>query len=121
MISGPVRLGVVGLGRIARAYIDAIPALPAEHAALTAVATRKSKPPVELSEDVNVHSRYEDLLNDPSVDAVIICYPNAKHRDAVVAAADAGKHTSWPASSLQESRGQGLRTRRQSAPSLSWP
>jgi len=23
---------------------------------------------------------------------VIICYPNAKHRDAVVAAADAGKH-----------------------------
>ncbi len=51
MISGPVRLGVVGLGRIARAYVDAIQALPEEHAALTAVAARKSKPPVELSEE----------------------------------------------------------------------
>lgn len=91
-VDGAVRLGVVGLGRIAQAHINAIQALPKEHAVLKAVVTRKTSPPVELSEDIRVHQQFEALLDDPSVDAVIICYPNAMHRDAVVAAAEAGKH-----------------------------
>jgi len=90
--NGPLRIGVVGLGRIAQAHIDTFYELPKEHALLTAVATRKRVPPMELDPAVTVHSRYEELLSDDSVDAVIICYPNAMHRDAVVAAARSGKH-----------------------------
>ena len=90
--NGPLRIGVVGLGRIAKAHIDAIQALPHEHAVLAAVATRSSPPTIELDDAVSVHTSYQELLQDSTVDAVIICYPNAMHRDAVLAAADAGKH-----------------------------
>lgn len=88
----PLRLGIAGLGRIAGAHFEAINALPSTDAMLTAVATRKGALPWETPAQVTVHRRYEELLEDPLVDAVIICYPNAMHKDAVVAAAHAGKH-----------------------------
>lgn len=88
----PLRIGVAGLGRIAQAHLDAVRSLPDEHAIVTAVATRKSPPPVELEDAVTVHPDFEGLLSDPAVDAVIICYPNAMHLDAVLAAVHAGKH-----------------------------
>lgn len=88
----PLRFGIAGLGRIAGAHFEAINALPSSDAVLTAVATRKGALPWKTPAEVTIHRRYEDLLADPSVDAVIICYPNAMHKDAVLAAAKAGKH-----------------------------
>ena len=87
-----LRIGIAGMGRIAKAHMDAISALPPEHARLAAVASRKEKPEIEGAGEVTVYHRYEDLLADSAVDAVILCYPNAMHRDAVIAAARAGKH-----------------------------
>ena len=75
----PVRFGIAGVGRIAGAHLQAIDALSPQEAVLSAVATRKSQLPFELPEGGRVHARYGDLLEDPSVDAVIICYPNAMH------------------------------------------
>ncbi|MFC4174006.1 Gfo/Idh/MocA family protein [Microvirga sp. GCM10011540] len=37
-------------------------------------------------------ARFEDALEDPSVDAVILCSPHRFHADQIVAAAKAGKH-----------------------------
>ena len=88
----PVRFGIAGVGRIAGAHLLAIDALSPQEAVLSAVATRKSQLPFELPEGGRVHARYGDLLEDPSVDAVIICYPNAMHYDAVLSAIEAGKH-----------------------------
>ena len=88
----PLRVGIAGLGRIARAHIHAIHSLPKNQVILTAAATRKPDLPAEITEKVTIYPDYEDLLKDESVDAVIICYPNAMHRAAVTAAARAGKH-----------------------------
>jgi len=88
----PVRFGIAGVGRIAGAHLQAIEALSPEEAVLSAVATRRSQPPFELPEGVRVHAGYQELIEDPSVDAVIICYPNAMHHDAVISAVEAGKH-----------------------------
>jgi predicted dehydrogenase len=39
-----------------------------------------------------VVTRFDDVLNDPEVDAVEICTPHYLHTEAVIAAAKAGKH-----------------------------
>ncbi len=41
---------------------------------------------------ITVHQSYEDLINDPSVDAVYISLPNHLHCQWTVAALNAGKH-----------------------------
>lgn len=87
-----LRIGIAGFGRIAQAHMEAVSALPAEHIVVKAVASRKSPEELGLDKSVTVYPRYEELLADESVDAVIICYPNAMHRDAAVAAARSGKH-----------------------------
>jgi predicted dehydrogenase len=38
------------------------------------------------------HADYRDLLADRSIAAVVICSENARHREMVIAAAEAGKH-----------------------------
>jgi len=41
---------------------------------------------------VEVVTRYEDVLTDPSIQAVVLCTPHTQHTDQIVAAAAAGKH-----------------------------
>ena len=41
---------------------------------------------------VQVVTRYEDVLNDPSIQGVVLCTPHTQHTDQIVAAAAAGKH-----------------------------
>jgi len=38
------------------------------------------------------HAEYRELLADPSIEAVVICSENARHRELTIAAAEAGKH-----------------------------
>jgi predicted dehydrogenase len=37
-------------------------------------------------------TRFEDVLSDPAVQAVVLCTPHTQHTDQIVAAARAGKH-----------------------------
>lgn len=46
---------------------------------------------VDLS-DIRVFETIEELVADPTIDLVDICLPPSMHRDAIVAAAAAGKH-----------------------------
>lgn len=85
-----VRWGFIGAGYVAsRAMAPAVHS--ARGATLQAVASRDPQRSAEL-EPVTVHARYEDLIDDPSVDAVYISLTNAQHRQWVIAALEAGKH-----------------------------
>ena len=37
-------------------------------------------------------TRLEDVLTDPTIDAVVLCIPHSSHEAAIIRAADAGKH-----------------------------
>jgi len=84
------RWGLIGAGWIATRTIA-----PAMHAAddtiVQAVASRDTERAQALN-PITVHQSYEDLINDPSVDAVYISLPNHLHCQWTVAALNAGKH-----------------------------
>lgn len=86
-------LGIVGLGRIANAHIDAARSLP-DLVNVVAVATRnpEKREAAGLESSVAVYGSAQELVKDPKVDAVVICTPNYAHSAPVEAAANAGKH-----------------------------
>ena len=85
-----IRWGFLGAGWIAKTALA-----PALHAAgnstLHAVASRDSERAAALNPK-RVHQRYQDLLDDPDIDAVYINLSNEAHSDWTIAALEAGKH-----------------------------
>jgi predicted dehydrogenase len=91
----PIRVGLIGCGSIAGDHIRGYKALPADLGVLDAVADADEHRRAEAAELAGVaktYSDYRELLADPEIDAVDICLPHHMHRDAIVAAAAAGKH-----------------------------
>ena len=87
-------LGVIGCGRVAQAHLSAIVDLK-EEIDLLAVADVEEKKAQEAREKYGAGhftTRYEDLLKNPEVEAVIITLPNHLHHSAVLAAAKAKKN-----------------------------
>lgn len=89
-----LRWGILGAAKFARQHMG-----PAIHAArnnrLTAIATSspdKAAPFKEFAGDIAVYTSYDDLLNDPEIDAVYIPLPNHLHIEWSKRAALAGKH-----------------------------
>lgn len=89
-----IRWGILGFARIAR--LQAIPAILASgNGCVHALASREESKLAEARErvpGVKGHTRYEDLIHDPEVDAVYVPLPNALHHQWVIAALNAGKH-----------------------------
>jgi predicted dehydrogenase len=85
-----IRWGFLGAGSIATKALT-----PAVHAAknstLQAVASRDAIRSQSL-EPVKVHSTYQDLLDDPDIDAVYISLANHQHCEWSTKALRAGKH-----------------------------
>lgn len=85
-----VRWGFIGAGYVAsKAMAPAVHKTP--NASLYAVASRDQERSATLEPQV-VHRSYQDLINDPLVDAVYISLTNAQHKEWVLAALNAGKH-----------------------------
>lgn len=85
-----VRWGFIGAGYVAsRAMAPAVHATL--NASLYAVASRDRSRSATLEPEV-VHNSYNDLINDPLVDAVYISLTNGQHKEWVLAALNAGKH-----------------------------
>ncbi|MBI5968931.1 MAG: Gfo/Idh/MocA family oxidoreductase [Deltaproteobacteria bacterium] len=87
-------LGVIGCGRIAQAHLSAIEALR-DAARLIAVADVDEKKAREAKERYGAKlstPRFEDLLQNPEIEAVIIALPNHLHHPVSIASATAGKH-----------------------------
>ncbi len=92
--TAPVRWGVLSTANIGlKAVIPAIQA--SRNGRLFAIASRDlaSADRVAMREpDVRAYGSYEELLDDPEVEAVYIPLPNALHAEWTIRAAQAGKH-----------------------------
>lgn len=89
-----LEIGIIGAGRIGRLHAetlafrlqDAVPAMISDvnGDAAREVAARYGIP--------RVVQNNQDLLDNPAIDAVLICSPTATHADLVIQAARSGKH-----------------------------
>ncbi len=93
-VSNPVRWGVLGAADIAIAKV--IPAVnQAELSRVDAIASRSSDSAKEAAARLGIprwYGSYQDLLDDPEIEAVYIPLPNHLHAEWTLAAAAAGKH-----------------------------
>lgn len=90
--SAPLSIGLVGFGKFSRFLLTSL----ADHplARVRAVYDPHLGPaqPPELTADIHVHTTLEDMVSDPTIDAVHIVTPPATHAALAVAALKAGKH-----------------------------
>ncbi|MGH7779988.1 MAG: Gfo/Idh/MocA family oxidoreductase [Candidatus Binataceae bacterium] len=97
-ITGQVRIGLIGAGLIGQLHsmmLRKVADCSDGSARITAVADVLPAAAEKLAArwpGARALSSYEEIVNDPAIDAVWICTPTAMHRDAVIAAARAGKH-----------------------------
>jgi predicted dehydrogenase len=93
-VTHPVRVGLIGAGNIAGAHIAGYLRNP-EHVAVVAIAdpiTENAARRAEAAGGAAVYADYLTMLEQSELDAVDICLPHHLHKDAIVAAARAGKH-----------------------------
>ena len=93
-IGKKLRLGVIGCGRVAQAHLAAIEFLK-EEVDLIAAADVDEKRAKEAKERFGSRlstSRYDEILSQSEIEAVIITLPNHLHHPVVLQAARAKKH-----------------------------
>jgi len=93
--AAPLRVGLVGLGRLGRVYARDLARLIPE-TQLTAVADTAPDLARTVAREFGVPRSYTDplaLLDDRSVDAVVVVTPTHTHSEIVVAALNRGKPT----------------------------
>ncbi|KAJ6088523.1 hypothetical protein N7486_009784 [Penicillium sp. IBT 16267x] len=89
-----IRFGLLGASNIAPIALIA-PATSHPEVIIAAVAARDRDRAEKYAKTYNipiVHSTYEDLLQDPSIDAIYIALPNGKHYEWTLRALSAKKH-----------------------------
>src|SRR5271155_1152450 len=98
LIRGQVRVGIVGAGLIAQTHsmmlrwvadsteqsVRVVSIADVSHPAAERLAARW--------QGARAFESAEEIIGDPSIDAVWICTPTAMHRQICIAAAPAGKH-----------------------------
>ncbi len=92
-MSKPLNVGVIGVGGIAKMHFPGWKESP--HAQVTALADLAPEMLRRTGAAQGIDRLYEnpqDLINDPDIDIVDICTPNAYHMPLAVAALEAGKH-----------------------------
>lgn len=83
----PIRIGIVGLGRMGRIRAGTI----AANRDTIAVVGSDPELPTGGFDDLELHTDHEKVI-DSDVDAVFVCTPNRFAPDVVIAALEAGKH-----------------------------
>ena len=90
-----LQVGLIGLGRLGRVYARDLSSRIAE-TRLAAVADTNAAAAKEIAAEWEVPAWYDSaqkLIDDPSVDAVVIVSPTHTHRDVVLQAAERRKPT----------------------------
>jgi D-xylose 1-dehydrogenase (NADP+, D-xylono-1,5-lactone-forming) len=86
-----VRIGILGTAAIARPFFAA----PLQHACITAIASRTPSAAASFAKEFGIpkhFGNYDDLLADPTIDAVYLPLPPSLHAEWTIRAARAGKH-----------------------------
>jgi predicted dehydrogenase len=89
----PVRWGILSTARINHAVVE--PARNSDKAAVIAVASRDAGRAKRYAQEHSInraYGSYEELLEDPDVEAVYNSLPNSMHVDWSIRALEAGKH-----------------------------
>jgi predicted dehydrogenase len=92
--NGAAQLCLVGCGAVGRVHWRAVEAAPDRvryAACFDADAGRAAAFAAERG-GLRVHSRWEDVLRDPALDAVDLCVPHSQHVGMALEALSAGKH-----------------------------
>jgi predicted dehydrogenase len=93
-VTEPVRWGVLGCAGIAVHKV--IPAMQASQLSrVEAIASRSGEKAKSTAESLGIPrwlGSYQDLLDDPAIEAVYIPLPNHLHAEWAIAAAESGKH-----------------------------
>jgi predicted dehydrogenase len=87
-----MRWGIVGTGKIAKAFATGLTVLP--EAELVAVGSRTAKSANEFAEIFGVphrHASYESLANAPNIDVIYVATPNTLHKENSLLCLQAGK------------------------------
>lgn len=90
----PLQLGILGVSNFFRKRI-AIPIPTSPVIDVVALASRSEEKARQAAQEYDVaraYGSYDELLNDPQVEAVYISLPNHLHAEWIKRAADAGKH-----------------------------
>jgi inositol 2-dehydrogenase len=91
----PLGVGLIGLGRLGRVYARDL-ARRVDGASLTAVADVNAAAAEEVARELDVPHSYPDpaaLLDEESVEAVVVASPTHTHRPLAIAALERGKPT----------------------------
>ncbi|MCG3196395.1 MAG: Gfo/Idh/MocA family oxidoreductase [Candidatus Omnitrophica bacterium] len=92
-MTAKLRWGILSTGRIAHAFARDLKT--ARRGAAVAVASRDKDTACEFADEHGIpraHGTYDDLLNDPEIEAVYIAPPHNLHAEWAIRAAEAGKH-----------------------------
>ena len=88
-----VRAAIIGLGRWGRSLVNSV---HGKTDAIRFVAahtrTRASAEDFCRERGIPLRDRFEDVLADPTIDAVVLATPHSQHAEQVMAAAVTGKH-----------------------------
>ncbi|CAM9870672.1 unnamed protein product [Chrysoparadoxa australica] len=94
LTSLPGQVGIIGVGRIGRCHCASVSSVPGK-AKVVMICDIYEPALVEVSAMYHIAKTTKDpaeLINDPEVDAVVICSPTDQHAGQIMMAADAGKH-----------------------------
>ena len=89
-----IRVGIIGAGRIGRVHAQSI-AFGIPEAEIVAISDPFIENAERAARDFAIPAVYPDyhaILNDPTIQAVLICSPTNTHADIAMEAARAGKH-----------------------------
>jgi predicted dehydrogenase len=92
-----IRAAIVGLGRWGCSLVRSVQGQGKQASAdirfaLAHTRTRTAAEDFCREHDLKLLDSYEEILRDPSVDAVVLATPHSQHERQIIAAAEAGKH-----------------------------
>ena len=90
----PVKICVVGLGRVSGSHLAGMHEIPdeVEIAAVVSSDPEKRKSVCSQYSVPKAYASLEEALRDPEIEAMDLCLPNYIHREITIRCAEAGKH-----------------------------
>jgi predicted dehydrogenase len=80
-VTGPIKIGLIGAGRIAQSYVDVFEVLDDVELVAVADPMEQAREKVAARTGVPAFASHEALAQDAAVDAVLVCTPPSTHTE----------------------------------------